>query len=133
MGTSGFIQMTVTPNGLGQVSGDMSGSNTWRGQDKCPNGTDKQWTNHREFSGTLSGSIDTKTGVLKDVKMTGKTSYSRSGGCTEYSNIDKTDVDLVLYLDGAVDLTNHTAKGTIHTHGDPGAANSGDGDWHAGE
>lgn len=129
-GTAGIIHLTVNPIS-GLVNGDMNGSATWRGQENCKDGNVKNWTNHREFSGTLSGSVDTKSGVLSSLKMTGKTSYSHIGGC--YDPINEQNRDLVLHLRGTVDLKNHTAKGQIFTPVDATPANSGEGDWHAGE
>ena len=125
--TSGFINLTVDTLS-GQVSGSIDGSGTYDGDETCPDGNTAPWTTFRQFSGNLVGTIDLNTGVLsfpQGQRMAGV--VSTSGGCSDPMTMD---LPAVLDLDGAVDLTNRTARGRIVSTLDYDA---GEGDWQAGE
>jgi hypothetical protein len=125
--TSGFINLTVDTLS-GQVSGSIDGSGTYGGDETCPDGNTAPWTAFRQFSGNLVGTIDLNTGVLsfpQGQRMAGV--VSTSGGCSDPMTMD---LPAVLDLDGAVDLTNRTARGRIVSTLDYDA---GEGDWQTGE
>jgi len=126
--TTGFIKLTVNPVS-GQVSGTMDGHGTWSGQDTCEDGTVMNWTSVRSFSGSLVGTVDTKTGALSDLKSTGMTGrLTTSASCS--SPAQTVDIVPVLNLIGTIDLNAHTAKGQIECIGEYDTC---EGDWHAGE
>jgi hypothetical protein len=125
--TSGFISLTVDA-ASGQVSGSIDGSGSYEGDETCSDGNPAHWITVRQFSGSLVGTVDLNTGVLsfpQGQRMAGV--VSTSGGCSDPMTMD---LPAVLDLDGAVDLTNRTARGRIVSTLD---YDSGEGDWQAGE
>ncbi len=125
--TSGFINLTVDTIS-GQVSGSIDGSGSSEGDETCPDGNPAHWISTRQFSGSLVGTVDLNTGLLSfppGQRMAG--TVSTSGGCSEPMTMD---LPAVLDLDGAVDLTNRTARGRIVSTLE---YDFGEGDWQAGE
>lgn len=126
--TGGFIKLNVDPVS-GQVSGTMNGEGAFTSEEKCEDGSAKKSTTVRTFGGTISGTVDPKTGALNmNSSQAGlKGTVSTSGGC---SGSDAMGLAAALRLDGTIDLKTRTGKGRIFsTHDyDPGH-----GDWHAGE
>ena len=130
--STGFIELTVHPeNGL--VEGTLNGEGTKSGETKCADESVQTWMSRRSFSGQIVGQIDMSSGTLLNVRGN-PTETGMSGRLTLTASCDTPAQDLEVNpsfeLNGSIDLTNHTGKGTIRAVGE---FDKGEGDWQVGE
>ncbi len=130
--STGFIELTVHPEN-GQVEGTLNGEGTKSGETKCQDESVQTWMSRRSFNGRIVGQIDMSSGTLLNVRGN-PTETGMSGRLTLTASCDTPAQDLEVNpsfeLNGSIDLTNHTGKGTIRAVGE---FDTGEGDWQVGE
>ena len=121
---TGLIKLTLDLN-TGAATGSLTGGHGFRFSDNCK--PPQTHSSSSQYEGTISGTVDPKTGALNlrgRVSGTTRTDAGEKCGDPGYS----IGIGDNITLTGAVDLKNYTGKGTMS------ATNWGySGDWHAGK